>query len=643
MLTRNGTKDQKKNLISATKLSNFVKNDMIVDYLDLLNEKNLTLSSDLNIRRKRSRSDSFGSVISSSDLPNESNQNKKSKSSFDYIVESGYAFEYDIIEQIEIKMKENGELNKLIKINEKDINLNSIITLETIKKNKHTIILNSILINKTNNTWGKPDLIVKGEWIDKYIQDTIIGLDKNKWYIIDIKSSTLSLINGGEDVSSKLLYSVYKAQIYIYTQALNQMMSETKINNSVEYGFILAKKYKFVLNRNTIIKKPFEFLGVIDYKKENLKGNNWDKIISNGVNWINDLRTNWESFTLNPINKDELYPNMKNYYDGNWRKIKKQIALVNKEITLLWNCGIANRKLAWDNNIKNYDNPKLDSNILGFLNSSKEIIINMMLDILRSEKKFHLNKEKNNLMGWQNKSKWEFFVDFETYNNDTIYDEDNEWNDIYTTNQIIYMCGVSWFDSSNNLKHKSFILNYESNQEIKNKFDINKKFDNVKYSDCIFCFGELDLINKFNNFIKSFKPIGMNEKKFYDSTRLIHWSSAEPIIFNKKLKEYDLFEQNYRLNWFDLLKVFKYDEEPIIIKECFGFGLKEIVKKLNDYGEITLSWSDLDDGLLSSFIARDIYNKKCSLDPNNEMYSIIEYNYNDCKALYLLLDWMRNI
>ena len=39
MFTRNSKKQQSKDLISASKLSNFVKNDMIGDYLDLLNEK----------------------------------------------------------------------------------------------------------------------------------------------------------------------------------------------------------------------------------------------------------------------------------------------------------------------------------------------------------------------------------------------------------------------------------------------------------------------------------------------------------------------------------------------------------------------------------------------------------------------------
>ena len=189
-------------------------------------------------------------------------------------------------------------------------------------------------------------------------------------------------------------------------------------------------------------------------------------------------------------------------------------------------------------------------------------------------------------------------------------------------------------------------MSYNDSNNLKNEFDTNKQYDDVKFQDCIFCSSEKDLIIKFKNFLLEFKPDNIDEKKFIQETRLYHWSSAEPVIFNKKIKEYCLDNDNdkYRLNWFDLLQVFKYDKYPIIIKECFGFGLKEIAKKLNDYNQITLTWSDLDDGLLSSFIARDIYlslNSKSK--SNNDMYLIIEYNYIDCKALFQILNWMRKV
>lgn len=641
MLTRIGLKKSKKNLISATRVSNYIKNDMIIDFLDLVDENGYVIENNLKVVKRK---------ISEMDNTHNFSESKKTKTSFDYIAESGNHFERDIINEINKLMKENNEENKFLKIKEMDINLNSNLTIHTILKNKHSIIFGSILLNKKNNTWGKPDILVKGSWIKKYIKEIFFVVDDNKWYVIDIKSSTINLINGGENISSKLLFSDYKSQVYIYTLALNNLLEEYGFINRVEHGFILGKKYKYVCNKTNIEKKSLDTLGVIDFKKEKINGLTYDNVLSNAIEWINDLRTNWKSFELNPINKNELYPNMKNSYDKNYHDTKKVISTINKEITLLWNCGISNRKLAWDKGIYRYDDPKLNASILGFSNTNKEIIIDSMLKLLHEDKIYEINK-KNNLMNWQNKSNYEFYVDFETYCIDSIYDESSDFESSVLSNQIVYMIGVSWLNSEsaldiegkNKLSHKSFIIDYETSNLLKKEFLNNKQFDNVVYKDCIICKNELDLINKFYNWLIDFKPSNMSVEKFKKNMRLIHWSGAESIIFNKKINEYKLDTDKFNLCWFDLLKVFKHDKYPIIIKECFGFGLKEIVKKLNSHNQINLSWSDLDDGLLSSFIARDIYmNKNSYTNSNSNMYNIIEYNYIDCKALHELLIWMRN-
>lgn len=658
--TRKQKKSLQNNLISATRISNSIKNDKLLDYLDLLDEKGLNVSDNLIVSKKRNHSKYYENSCESNFL---TKPNKKNKTSFDYIVEAGYLFEYDIINKIKNMMDTKGELNKLIDIDEKDINLNCSKTIQVIKKSKHSIILGSVLINSCNNTWGKPDLIVKGCWIEKYIQDKIIGLDVNKWYIIDIKSSTIQLINGGEDISSKLLYSVYKSQIYIYTQALNQLLNEYELNNDVSIGFVLGKKYKYVLNKNQIVKNSFDSMGVIDFEKEMIKGIDWKNIIISSIEWINDLRNNWESFSLNPINREELYPNMKNSYNKNWYRIKKNVAYVNKELSSLWYCGLTNRDRAWAKGIKSYMDKNLTPEILGFNNSdTKYNIINTMLKLLHTKKNYILDK-KNNFMNWQQKSKWEFFVDFETYNSeDIIYDEINEWDNIYTGSQQIYMCGISWIGLDDKFNHRTFIIYYPNITNLFNEFDKNKLSissstdEQIKWEDCISCSSELDLITRIKNFIFEFKPGNMKANEFYKNTRLIHWSSAEHILFNKKIKEYNLNNDEYNLNWYDLLNVFKFKTYPIIIKECFGFGLKNVVRKLNEYGEIKIKWSELDDGLLSSFIAREIYTSSSSnsnsksnsnsvstndFEPNKNMYDIIKYNLIDCKAMWILIDWMR--
>lgn len=670
MLTRSNARKQRPNLnlISATRLSNYAKNDMILDYLDKLDENGKKLDENLCVVRKRSRSDDLNQDVPVKKMKFEQKTVSKNtttytytntnlntskvlsseKTSFDYIIESGYAFENDIIKQIKCQMLGHKEFDKIFELTESNAWTNCSSTIDAIKSGKYTIIMGANLINNKNNTWGKPDLLVKGEWIKKYIESEIPHIDLSKWYVIDVKSSTIVLINKGEEISNSLLFNAYRAQVFVYTQALNNLLYDRGINNNVVHGFILGKKYKYVVDRNIVFKKPFEFLGTMDFSKNAFGKKSWHNVISKAVEWNNDLKLNWEKFSLNPINKNELYPNMKNHYDGRWHCTKKEIAIKNKEITLLWNCGVSNRKLAWDKGIKNYSDPKLNAKILGFENTSKELIIETMLKLLSSNKNFYLSK-LNNLGNWQTKSKWEFFVDFETYNSDTIYDEYFNWDDM-GSGAIIYMIGVCYYDANEKLIHKSFVLEYNGYQLIKKIFDSNKNseifpdsFSDVKFNDIVFCSSEKNLMEEFGNFILGFKPLNMDIDRFKQEVRLCHWSSAEPSIFGKKLEELNFSKSSmnkYKFNWFDLLKIFKHSEYPIVIKECFGFGLKEIVKKLNQYKCINLSWSDLDDGLLSSFIARDIYTKE-ERTHSLQMYNIIEYNYVDCKALHCVLDWMR--
>ena len=618
----------KLNMFSATRLTNYIKNDCIIDYLDLINSKKLLIDiNNLNIIKKRKINHELESEC------------KKKKSSFDYIVENGYIFEENIFEQIKKEMEIKKDLKNFIRIDEKNLNLNYNLTKKILLDKNYDIITGSVLINEENNTFGYPDMIVSGNWIKKYINDYPIEVcnDRSKYYIIDIKSSTITLISKGENVSSKLLYDSYKLQIYVYIKALNKLFRDNNINNDVNIGFILGKKYEYINDKKYIQKQPLERLAVINYNYEKENGFDYDIIINNAINWQIDLNNNWINFNLNPINKDELYPNMKNNYDKNWRNVKKKIAFDNKELTLLWNCGVKQRKNAWDNGIKKFDDPKLNCKILGFKKSNKEKILSQMINILKENQLYILDKQ-NNKMNWQESAKFEFYVDFETYNQDIIFDENYE--NMFNDTNILYMIGAG-ININSTFLYKVFIINYEDNNNLKNIL-MQQQNLNCDYNCYSICENEKDLINKFTDYIYSFKPNNMNYDKYKKNIRLIHWSFAEPSIFKKKLNQYYLIDDKFNLNWYDLLLIFKDEDYPIIIKECFSFGLKSIVSKLNKYGLLQLKWPELDDGLLSSFIAKSIYKGEINNLQNNNIINITEYNYIDCIALNKILVWMRS-
>ena len=93
----------------------------------------------------------------------------------------------------------------------------------------------------------------------------------------------------------------------------------------------------------------------------------------------------------------------------------------------------------------------------------------------------------------------------------------------------------------------------------------------------------------------------------------------------------------------DILEVFKDEEYPIIIKNTYNFSLKSIIKKMDEYGMIDVKWGEeLQDGLLSSFLARDLYeNKDKNRENNIDFESIIRYNMVDCKAVREILRYIR--
>jgi hypothetical protein len=593
-------------LLYATELTNYVKNDTIIDYLKILNKNNYLIDVNDNLKvRKRKRSTYETNIFSE----------KKQKTSMDYIFENGNLFEENIIDKIYEIMENNNEINKICSINTNLTKKNKLKkTFEILKQNEHNIIFGAYVVNSNNNTGGYPDVIVKGKWITKYINNpnninNICNVENDKYYIIDIKSSIIQLINKGENISNAQIYKNYKMQIYVYKMALENMLflinnSNKKLNENIyssNIGFLLGKKYTFNDDKINFCFSSFEMLGVYNYTiKDETK-------LINAVEWHSHLNKKWEEMTVNPINDNYLYPNMKNTFDGKYKKIKNIIAKENKEITLMYYCGIQQRINAFNNNITNYNDKKITPEILGFKNTSNNYnILSKMIQLNKNKSKknnIYLSK-KNNCNNWQKQFKYEFYVDFETY-----YDK----NECST---CLYMIGVG-IEINNDYIYKCFTIKPNN---------IPKKTEN----NYIWCENEKELINDFYNFI-----INKNNDKM-KQTRLIHWSFAEPSIFNTKLIQYNI---KMELPWYDLLHVFKYPEYPIIIKECHSFGLKNIINSMKKYNYIDLQWNELDDGLLSSFIAEDIYNEK---ELCEKIIEIIEYNYIDCNALYQLLYFIRN-
>ena len=88
-------------------------------------------------------------------------------------------------------------------------------------------------------------------------------------------------------------------------------------------------------------------------------------------------------------------------------------------------------------------------------------------------------------------------------------------------------------------------------------------------------------------------------------------------------------------------------QEPIIIRDCFGYGLKEIANKLYEYNKIKTIWEEDLSGLDAVYYLLE-YSKKS--EENNipikryeEIKKIIEYNKIDCLVLYEIIQFLMKL
>ena len=116
--------------------------------------------------------------------------------------------------------------------------------------------------------------------------------------------------------------------------------------------------------------------------------------------------------------------------------------------------------------------------------------------------------------------------------------------------------------------------------------------------------------------------------------KVYHWGNAEKVYLEYMKQKYpDLTYPEFEL--IDLLYYFKL--EPITIKGCFGYGLKEIVKQLYNLNLIDNQWQDDTSGLDAMVqilkTSEEAERKNIPIKRFAEIKKIIYYNYMDCRVI----------
>lgn len=465
-------------------------------------------------------------------------------------------------------------------------------------------IYQGIVWNTNNSTYGHPDILVRSDYLHKFIElhnqyNTKIDVDTKphgcKWsttwhyVVVDIKFSGLdTLPTQASRLSNSGSNRAYKYQISVYNQAISQIQGYQPIT-----GYLLGRNFKFV---------------AVDFDVDDrLSGD-----VASAVAWINDVRQNGESWKVLPKpSVAELYPNMSCANITDWNQAKSKIAHELHEVTLLWQCGVKNREYARENhNITKYDDVEVSASTLGV---NGRVYPDMLNNIIKVNK----NPEWNYIIGnyekckipWTKSTPNNFYVDFETVNG--VYEFDSR-------NIQITMIGCTSSCGNNFLPLLVDNFNLSNEKRIVNDFIAHLYLNSVE-------------IDKQR------------------SVRCFHYSHPEPTYFREACKTHNIvLPHDLTIEWIDLLAVLKHHK--IAVKSAFNYSLKSIVNSLSIHGEITINYDECDIiGGLDAMVAMIHANERVKsaeitkLSEDKCCAQLVKYNRVDCDSLFQLRNWLKKI
>jgi len=459
-----------------------------------------------------------------------------------------------------------------------------------IKMKEKLIAYNSTLYNKSLNIYVKPDIIIHREIFKDFFPE--VSKDLPEYIIIDILYKNLHFNSDKTDILNNGSIYYHKCKMYVCYSSLGLKRE----------GYFFGREYR---HKGEILNKR-ESIGYFPLTHD-LK-----ITVQEAKKWLLKLKENYDKWKIYPKPTiKELYPNM-NRKEGEWTNEKTILANLIKEITLVWNISYNKRLSLHEEGIKTWDDPILLSNIYNFKvrENHREYVQNRMLHINSQEEiKIEPRKIKN----------YEFVNIIKNQENSIILDIESvinfEEKDSYFVNKEKFenpkICIIGTIINKEDYIFKDFTIKNLSNEEERKII-----YYWIQY-----------LNNNFNNKIKVY-----------------HWGNAEKIYVQYMINKYPEFTFP-EFEMIDLLLYFK--EEPIRIKGCFGYGLKEIVKNLYNLELINNYWEEDMSGLDAMILIKKFSllakEKNIPLKRFPEIKKVIYYNYMDCRVVVDILKMLEKM
>lgn len=460
-----------------------------------------------------------------------------------------------------------------------------------IENNNKYIFLNSTLYSKKYQMYVRPDIIIHKD-IFKEIFYEIDDTELPNYIILDVLYNIVSYNSDKSDLLNNGNMIYYKCKISLAIDCLKEYID-------YKYGYFLAKEYR---HKDIVLpkKKTIGKFPIYDEYYED---------IHEGIQWLKRLKKNYKQWSLYPEpTVIELYPNM-NCKESEWFSEKCKIATEIKEITMIWNISYEKRnQFILEKGITKWDNPILSSNF---------------------ELKHHLPSEiKNKIIQINNQD----IIDITPRNikNSELLSYFNQKNQIVLDiESVVHLDeNQSYFDQINNHDKPKIciigMIHSKNNESIFKDFTISQLTNKE----------EGKIIQYWVNYIRNI----FNNEKIY----IYHWGNAEKIYINYMKNKYPEIKFP-EIKLIDLCFYFK--QIPIVIRGCFGYGLKEIANKLYELNKIKTIWDEDMNGLDAMYYLLH-YSMKASaenipLKRYSEIRKIIDYNKVDCQVVYEIVDFLK--
>jgi hypothetical protein len=558
---------------------------------------------------------------------------RDSADNINYLFQKGIEFEDHVVNLLKIKLG----MSNIVDIGCKHGSREDEKYKQTIDaiRNRVPIIYSGVLRNYDNESWGIPDLIVRTDFLNRIVKTSPNDVNHdNSYRIIDIKFQTMYLRADSTHLLNRALVTAYKAQVYVYTSALNKVLENYGMEPSTA-GYLLGRKWTCKSMGDTYNGRScFDKLGKIDYAGID---SDITEQVPKALEWLRTCKADgnkWD-MTKYPLERKELYPNMCNSYDYPYHKIKENYATKMSDITLMWMCGTKQRDIAISKGKYTLDQLTCCED-LGFKPSSKcGPIIDVMIKVHKMpDATVYISNNNittdvdiwNNAENINNQNYVEFYVDFETMN-DAFFPFKGAKVD---ATPKIFMIGVGVYRPAT--KEWQYI---------------NFTVDRVTFDD------EKKICDQFIKFVHEVKnSVGMTSKAI-----MYHWSPAEPSSFDDYADRSDddsgkslllklIDSESDDIVWYDVCKLFK--TEPIIVKDVYGFGLKPIAKQMKKFGYIDSVWcedsacqSGLQAMIVAAKSAEKSYRDNVNFSTLPEIKDVIRYNEIDCKVVQEILIYLR--